>query len=99
MGGSCGHMWLNYYAWRQIKHCVDVDLPLVISVFFEAPQIPTCRGNRVFKIIGNGFDDLLLPTVYEKNSHIYQPNCKSILIRNAKLPKQAKKLVDMHKFI
>ena len=48
--------------------------------------------NRVFKIIGNGFDDLLLPTVYEKNSHIYQPNCKSILITNANSPKQAKKI-------
>ena len=48
--------------------------------------------NRVFKIIENGFDDLLLPTVYEKNSHIYQPNCKSILITNANLPKQAKKI-------
>ena len=48
-------------------------------------------SNRVFKII-NGFDDLFLPTVYEKNSHIYQPNCKSILITNANLPKQAKKI-------
>ncbi len=24
------------------KVCVDVDLPLVILVFLEAPQIPTC---------------------------------------------------------
>ena len=49
-------------------------------------------SNRVFKIIRNGFDDLLLPTVYEKNSYIYQPNCKSILIRNANSPKPAKKI-------
>jgi len=55
--------------------------------------------NRVFKIIRNGFDDLHLPTVYEKNSHLYQPIHKSILIRNTNLPKQVKNLVDMHKFI
>ena len=47
--GSCGcFLWSNVVELLCLDTNktggVDVDLPLVILVVFEAPQIPTCRG-------------------------------------------------------
>ena len=47
--GSCG--WLLWAYLVELLGvdtnktvCVDVDLPLVVLVFFKAPQIPICTG-------------------------------------------------------